>query len=214
MSESTKTRAVIAVLAMGLTIVALLVLRDLPTAPGAAATAGVPVVMHTSGGRLEVATVDNTESFKLEDAREIFGIPLGTTVSSVQVRVKYRYFIDMAREWPIHVAGGIATVEAGEIRPQLPVAIDTTTMALFTSNGWARFNKYDNLERLERALSPMLAARADGYKGIAIEASRKSVSDFVRTWLIKNRPNEPAPSTVRVFFPGEGSSSAGTLPAS
>ena len=215
MSESDKKQASIAVLAIGLTIaLVLLVFRDGPTTPGSAATADVPLIMHTSGGRLEVATVDNTESFKLEDAREIFGIPLGTTVSSVQVRVKYRYYIDMAKEWPIHISDGIATVEAGEIKPQLPVAIDTTTMALFTSNGWARFNKYDNLERLERSLSPMLAARANGYKGLAIEASRKSVSDFVRTWLIRNRPHDGTLSTVRVFFPGEGSSGAKGAPAS
>ena len=215
MSESDKKRAAIAVLVSALTIaLVLLVFRDGPTTSGTAATADVPLVMHTSGGRLEVATVDNTESFKLEDAREIFGIPLGTTVSSVQVRVKYRYYIDMAKEWPIRISDGIATVEAGDIKPQLPVAIDTTTMALFTSNGWARFNKYDNLERLERSLSPMLAARAQGYKAIAIEASRKSVSDFVRTWLVKNRPNERTVPDIRVFFPGEASSGTKAAPAS
>jgi hypothetical protein len=87
-------------------------------------------------------------------------------------------------------------------------------MALFTSNGWARFNKYDNLERLERSLSPMLAARAHGYKAIAIEASRKSVSDFVRTWLVKSRPNEGTVPDIRVFFPGEASFGTKTAPAS
>lgn len=215
MSQSDKKRAALTVSAIALTIaLVLLVFRDRPTTFGTAATADVPLVMHTSGGRLEVATVDNTESFKLEDAREIFGIPLGTTVSSVQVRVKYRYYIDMAKEWPIRISDGVATVEAGEIKPQLPVAIDTTTMALFTSNGWARFNKYDNLERLERSLSPMLAARANGYKPIAIEASRKSVSDFVRTWLVKNRPNEGLVPDIRVYFPGEASFGAKAAPAS
>jgi hypothetical protein len=215
MSQSDKKRAALIVSAITLTIaLVLLVFRDWPTTFGTAAPADVPLVMHTSGGRLEVATVDNTESFKLEDAREIFGIPLGTTVSSVQVRVKYRYYIDMAKEWPIRISDGVATVEAGEIKPQLPVAIDTTTMALFTSNGWARFNKYDNLERLERSLSPTLAARAQGYKAIAIEASRKSVSDFVRTWLVKNRPNEGTVPDIRVYFPGEASSGAKVAPAS
>ena len=45
-----------------------------------------------------------------------------------------------AEVWESEISDGIATVEAGEIKPQLPVAIDTTTMELFTSNGWARFN--------------------------------------------------------------------------
>src|SRR5689334_908488 len=163
MSESERKRTAIAILAVVVALaiawVALAPHGESPP-PGHAATADVPVVMHTSGGRLEVATVDNTESFKLEDARELLGVPLGTTISSVQVRVKYRYYIDMAKEWPIRISDGIATVEAGEIKPQLPVAIDTSTMEAFTANGWARFNKYDNLQKLERSLSPMLAERA------------------------------------------------------
>ena len=214
MSGRNKIQTALGVLAVVLTIaLVMLVSRERANVPGKSATAGVPVVMHTSGGRLEVATVDNTESFKLEDAREIFGIPLGTTVSSVQVRVRYRYYIDMAKEWPIQISAGIATVEAGEIRAQLPVAIDTTTMELLTSNGWARFNKHDNLEKLEHSLSPMLAARANGYKGIVVEAARTSVSDFVRTWLIKNRPNDGTGAIIRVFFPSEGAAGAKPAPA-
>lgn len=207
MSESDKRQAAFAVLAVALTIALVVFLsREQPTVPAKAASAAVPLVMHTSGGRLEVATVDNTESFKLEDAREILGIPLGTTVSSLQVHVKYRYYIDMAKEWPIEISEGVATVHAGEIKPQLPVAIDTTTMEVFTSNGWARFNKHDNLQKLERSLSPMLTARANGYKAMVVEASRKSVTDFVHTWLLNKLPHDGPTPTIRVFFPGERAS--------
>jgi hypothetical protein len=204
-SANDKNRVAIALLVVALVIVALLLWKreQSATPTNAAATEGVPLVMHTSGGRLEVATVDNIESFTLKDARELFGLDLGTTVSVVKVRVKYRYYIDMAKEWPIQVSGQTAIVEAGEIRPQLPVAIDTTTMEVFTSNGWARFNKYENLEKLERSLSATLAMRANGYRGIAVEASRKTVSDFVSTWLLHNLAKDARRSKVKVFFPGE-----------
>jgi len=42
--------------------------------------------------------------------------------------VVYRYHIDMAKEWPIRLQSNAAVVEAGEIRPTLPVAFDISTM--------------------------------------------------------------------------------------
>jgi hypothetical protein len=120
------------------------------------ASASVPIVMHTSGGRLEVATATAKETFKLADPKELLGVSLGTTVSHVQVNVVYRYHIEMAKEWPIKLAEKIAIVEAGEIKADLPVAFDTRTMEKHTASGWARFNKQENLDELERSLSAQL----------------------------------------------------------
>jgi hypothetical protein len=65
------------------------------------ATPDVPIVMHTDGGRLEVATVTATEAFQFEaPPQSLLGIDLGKTVSHVQVKVVYRYHIDMAKEGP------------------------------------------------------------------------------------------------------------------
>jgi hypothetical protein len=169
-----------------------------------AASGSVPIIMHTSGGRLEVATVTVTEAFKLANPKELLGFNLGTTVSQVQVPAIYRYFIEMAKEWPITLDGKSVIVQAGEIRTQLPVAFDTRTIEKYTTSGWARFDKAENLEKLERSLSPLLEARASGYKQLAVESARKSVSDFVTKWLLKHHPlpDGTAPR-VQVFFPGE-----------
>lgn len=186
-------------------------LREMPSEKYTTASASVPLVMHTSGGRLEVATVTVTEAFKLANPKELLGIDLGTTVSQIQVPVIYRYFIEMAKEWPITPAGQSVMVQAGEIKTQLPVAFDTRTVEKYTTSGWARFNKTENLKKLERSLSPLLEARAPGYKKLALESARKSVSDFVTTWLLKHHPlpDGTAPR-VQVFFPGE-STAATTL---
>ncbi len=136
-----------------------------PSEKYTAASASVPLVMHTSCGRLEVATVTVTEAFKLANPKALLGIHLGTTVSQVQVPVIYRYFIEMAKEWPITSdEQALIIVQAGEIKTQLPVAFDTRTMEKYTTSGWALFNKAENLDKLEQALSPLLEARAPGYK--------------------------------------------------
>ena len=176
-----------------------------PTGSVIVGTADVPVVMHTSGGRLEVATVSATESFRFDaPAKALLGVDLGKTVSQVQAKVVYRYYIDMAVQWPIRFSGTTAVVEAGEIKPTVPVAFDTATMQKQTMSGWARFDKRENLDELERRMSPELAKRAMGYQGLALESARKSVGDFVRTWLIKEQHwKQGTTLTVRVVFPGE-----------
>lgn len=186
--------------------------KDKPAGRVTAASADVPVVMHTSGGRLEVATVTATEVFRLDaPPRTLLGIDLGSTVSQVRVKVVYRYHIEMAREWPIRLRGAAAVVEAGEVKPTLPVAFDTTTLEKETRSGWGRFDKHQNLDELERRMTPELDRRAQGYKALALEAARRSVGDFVRTWLVKERLRPAGTTTsVQVVFAGEPASAETT----
>jgi hypothetical protein len=179
--------------------------KEKPAGRLTVATAGVPVVMHTSGGRLEVATVTATEALKFDaPPKSLLGVDMGKTISNVQTKVVYRFYIEMTKEWPITIQGTTAIVEAAEIKPTLPVAFDTATMEKQTRSGWARFDKHDNLEELERRMSPKLEERAYGYKGLALESARKSVGDFVRTWLIKEgHSQQGVPYQVQVVFPGE-----------
>lgn len=176
-----------------------------PSAKISVASVDVPVVMHTDGGRLEVATVEVTESFIFEAApRTFLGMDLGRTVSQVQVRVVYRFHIEMSKEWPIRFKESIAVVEAGEIKPTLPVAFDTETMVKVTSSGWGRFDKHENLAALELRMTPELKKRAAGYRTLAVDSARRSVGDFVRNWLIKNRHWQGGSAqSVQVYFPGE-----------
>jgi hypothetical protein len=165
-----------------------------------------PVVMRTKGGLLEVATVRALERFTREDSRDFWGLDLGTTVSQIQVPVTYRFHIEMAREWPIEVRGRTAVARAPAIKPSLPVAFDTTLMEKYTKAGWARFNKEENLAALERSMTPTLAERASGdaYRGLAEDAGRKTIAEFITTWLLKETDwkRDPAHKVV-VLFPGE-----------
>ncbi|MFM7707962.1 MAG: hypothetical protein ACKO9D_08110 [Gammaproteobacteria bacterium] len=165
-----------------------------------------PVVMRTKGGLLEVATVRALERFTREDSRDFWGIDLGTTVSQIQVPVTYRFHIEMAREWPIEIRGRTAIARAPVIKPSLPVAFDTTLMEKYTRAGWARFNKEENLAALERSMTPTLAERAagDAYRGLAEDAARRTIAEFITTWLLKETDWKRDPlHKVVVLFPGE-----------
>lgn len=167
---------------------------------------GLPVVMRSQGGLLEIATVTVYERFRRTDTREFWGIPLGTTVSIMQVPVTYRYHIELAREWPIHLQGTTATVRTAAVKPSLPVAIDTARMEKFTQSGWARFNKDENLALLERSITPELEKRSQlpAIRQLAMDAGRLTVREFVTTWLLKEQGWKRDPQhQVRVLFPGE-----------
>lgn len=165
-----------------------------------------PVVMHTTGGLLEIATVTAYERFIRSDTKDFWGIPLGTTISEIRVKVIYRYHIKMAKEWPMPINGKTCVVQADSVKPSLPVAFDTRTIEKHTESGWARFNKNKNLDILELSLTPELETRAqsDQYRQLAIEAGRQVVREFVTIWLLKEQHWKRDPEyKVEVVFPGE-----------
>ncbi|MBK9246097.1 MAG: hypothetical protein IPM30_14885 [Burkholderiales bacterium] len=144
--------------------------------------------MPTAGGRLEVAAVAAREAFARSDPRVLFAlVDLGTTVSEVRVDAVYRFHIGMEKAWPLRIVGKTCLVRAGAVRPTLPVAFDTSTVERRTASGWARFDKRENLEALERSLTQQLADRAPIYRQSAQEAGRAVVAEFVAEWLLRER---------------------------
>lgn len=181
-------------------------------------TTEVPVIMRTPGGLLEVATVRAQERFTRSDTRDFWGLPLGTTVSHIEVPALYRYHIELARDWHLLISGRTAYVRSPALEPSLPVAFDTGAMRKYTRSGWARFDKQENLDALERTLTRELDARAnsDRYRRLATEAARQTVREFVTRWLLKEQHwKRDSAYTVVVSFPGEpGPVGRSALPAS
>jgi hypothetical protein len=172
-------------------------------------TSGETIVMRTPGGTLEVARIKAYETIK----RTSPGTPVlwglvdtGTTVSEIDVPVLFRYHIPLAREWPVRCSREVCVVRAEAIEPALPPAIYTDEMRKRTANGWARFDKSANLAALERSLTQELSARATSQRNLdaAADAGRRTIKEFVSTWLLKSRVSagQPAPRVV-VLFPGE-----------
>ena len=103
--------------------------------------------------------------------------------------------------------GQTAVVVAPDLRPSLPVAIDTGTWREKTESGWARFDKHEQLEALRRSLSADLEERAADERRVALarEASRRTIGEFVEKWLLVKDPawKAGAFTAVKVYFPDE-----------
>jgi hypothetical protein len=160
-------------------------------------------VMHTPGGELGVATIKAYEDFVRTDPKQWAMFDLGTTTSEIRVAALFRYVIPLAKEWPIECDKAACIVHAPAVRASPPAAIYTNETRKYTTSGWARFNKEENLAALERSLTTELDKRASSSRNLkaAQEAGRIAVEQFVRTWVVKARSGKVA--RVVVVFPGE-----------
>lgn len=167
-----------------------------------------PVVSTIPGGLLETATIRMGEDFYKSDALTWWGIYLGNTASHIQVAATYRYGVPLADDtWEIVSRGTTAVVVAPNLQPSLPVAIDTGTWRERTENGWARFDKQEQLEALRQGVSGDLEQRARDERRVALarEASRRTIGEFVEKWLLAKDPawKAGAFSVVKVVFEDE-----------
>ena len=174
-----------------------------------------PTIFRTQGGLLDVAGFDFTENFYKSDPLSWWGVNLGTTVSQIEIPARYRYHIELQREWKVIIHGQTCLVASPELQPTLPVAINTAGMKKKTDGGWARFNKDDNLQQLELSLTAELEkkAKSEQYVAQIREAGRKTIAEFITTWLLREQQwKNDEFHTVKVYFPGEEPESSKRTP--
>lgn len=151
--------------------------------------ASLPKIENSGSGRLELAVLQSTETFRSEDNLRIGWnyVSLGTTVAEISVPVTYRYHLRLEESWNLEVSNQTCLVTAPPIRPNLPPSIDTGQMVKSSRNGWARFNAGEQLEAMEKSLTAKLSQYAGEEDRIALvrEPARKTVAAFVRNWLLR-----------------------------
>jgi hypothetical protein len=151
----------------------------------------IPEVSRARGGLLEVATATVPEVFMQSDERyAIWGwLSLGENVSEIRAPVTYRFHIKLAGEWDIQISGQICRVVAPPLEPSLPPSVHTHQMEKRTERGWGRFDGGHQLEQLERDITPLAGRRAGDPLHLALvrDESRKTVKEFVKTWLLQDR---------------------------
>lgn len=151
--------------------------------------ASLPKIENSGSGRLELAVLQSTETFRSEDNLRIGWnyVSLGTTVAEISVPVTYRYHLRLGESWRLEVSNQTCLVTAPPIRPALPPSIDTGQMIKSSRNGWARFNAGEQLEAMEKSLTTKLSQYAGEEERIALvrEPARKTVVAFVRNWLLR-----------------------------
>lgn len=169
----------------------------------------------SNGDILELATLESEETITKFDMRTLFNdvIYLGTSVAEIKVPAVYRYHLRLSDDWRLETKGNVVTVIAPIIRPSLPPAIRTEKMEKKSESGWLRFNREENLAELEKSLTPTLEKRAASPGKIkqVRDASRRSVAEFVRNWLLReDQWRESRLGAIVVVFADEPEASDST----
>ena len=177
----------------------------------------IPRLVPDGGTLLELAAFEATETISRTDDKRIFFdiVPLGATVSEIRVPVTYRYHLRLDEEWTLSVADGTCVVHAPPIRPSLPPAIHTDRMEKRSESGWLRFNEDEEMESLERSLTPTLVIRAEDPDHLELvrERCRSRVGEFVRSWLLlEDQWGVGRFTSVIVIFADEQNLEPGSMP--
>jgi hypothetical protein len=184
---------------------------DVRTGPGSEI-----IVMRTKGGLLEVATIRATEQLDKKFTYTVLGMKVGETMPHIRVPAVYRYHIDLAPEWTIVRTDKVFTVVTPAVKPSLPVAVDLAHLEKDVGGTWILipFNEHDDLDSLEREITATLARKAgsSAYLQLQREAARKTVTEFVKKWLVTQvQWQTGSTSEIRVLFPDEPISSFGPV---
>ena len=173
----------------------------------------IPRITSTQGDILELAVSRSDETFKRTDEKWAgWGwVYLGTTVAEIRVPVSFRYHLRLSDQWRLAARGQACLVLAPPIRPTLPPAIHTQEMERRAESGWARFDKSEQLDELERSMTPSLEQRAGDAAHLQLvrEACRHSAAEFVKKWLMREGQwRSDRFNSIVVLFPDEAAVSS------
>jgi hypothetical protein len=171
-------------------------------------TEEIPVFRSLGMGRLEVSVSDPVPvTFHKSDTRKILWdwIYLGQTVSEIRVPATYRYHVPLDGNWTLRVEDKMCIVVPPAIQPSLPVAIHTDRLEKQTVNGWARFDKAEQLDDLERSITPRLneLAADPAHFDAARDEARETIANFVSAWLMREHQWGNTFTSIIVIFPDE-----------
>ncbi|MEZ5325015.1 MAG: hypothetical protein R3F19_08120 [Verrucomicrobiales bacterium] len=140
----------------------------------------------TNGGLLEVAVLESVETFR----REASSTFRGTTVSEAVAEAVFKFHVPLREGWEIEIVENedvrACRVVAPVLTPSLPVAFKTDGLRTKSSEGWLRWDESKEMSALVSQITPELERRAYQNVESAREVARKSIKDFVRTWLLEN----------------------------
>jgi hypothetical protein len=163
------------------------------------------LVMRTPGGLLEVSTIRANEQFDKKFVYSVLGLKVGETIPHIRVPAVYRYHVELAREWNIVRTDNVFRVVTPPVKPSLPVAVDLAQIEKDVGGTWVLvpFNKDDDLNTLEREITATLARKAasPAYLQLQRDAARRTVTEFVRKWLVTQEPWKAARNArIEVVF--------------
>ncbi len=170
-------------------------------------------IRATEGDILELAVLESTLTFELQDEWSNVPAGLGRSVSRVSVPAVFRFFVKISE--PISVSadedesGNVhCTIVAPRLQPVLPVAFDTSRCVWTRDIGAFRFNREEMTDALQKKISMRLVLSAKNHARTAVvrDAARQAFEKFVRRWLQEIRELDRIPErniVVKILFEGE-----------
>lgn len=169
-------------------------------------------IRATQGDILELAVLESTATFELQDNWENVPAGLGSTVVRTNVPAVYRFFVKISETIPVRVEkqenAVTCTVIAPKLQPVLPVAFDTSRMTQDRNVGWFRFNREEMSDDLQKKVSMRLVLSAKNHaRSPAVRnAARQAFEKFVTTWVRDIRELRERPDinlSVKILFEDE-----------
>ncbi len=178
--------------------------------------AAIPEIKSIRGGNLEVATAHIVESFKRSDEQRILWdwVSLGETVTEIKVPVTFRYHVRLNDRWQLEVDRQTCIVRAPKLRASLPPAIHTDGMERRVDRGWLRFDSEEQLDDLQKSITRTLSSYADDPRHLDLvrDKARRSVAEFVRSWLLNEAQwGKDRFRMIVVLFPEEYDNDPGEI---
>ncbi len=175
--------------------------------------AALPRLLPDGGPLLGLVAVESIETFTRRDERRVLFdlVSLGATETEIRAPVTYRYHVVLDEPWQIDVEDQDCLVRAPALSPTQPPAIHTDRMERRSSRGWLRFDTREQMEILERSMTPTLERRAVDPDTIALirEPARLRVAEFIRSWLLfEDHWSEDRFRSITVTFADEEPRSA------
>ncbi|NOY90618.1 MAG: DUF4230 domain-containing protein [Deltaproteobacteria bacterium] len=137
--------------------------------------------------RLQVATLEQTEVFELEDEASAFWGALDLPAVKVRATapVTTTYYVDFEQPWRFELEGRRVLVTAPRLTPNTP-AIDASEIRYEVREGSLLRDESVVLEQLKRELTTRAALRAEDNAALVRDTARVRIESFVRAWFLQS----------------------------
>ncbi|MEM7481770.1 MAG: hypothetical protein AAF481_11400 [Acidobacteriota bacterium] len=135
--------------------------------------------------RLQIATLEQMETFDLRDRAALFWgeLELPEVVVEVSAPVEYTYFVDLEGDWRIEQVGHVVQLLAPAIDNNRP-AVNPSEIEYRVRESSLLRDEQPALDELKNRFAELAERRARDHLPLVRETARMEVEAFVRTWLL------------------------------
>ena len=140
--------------------------------------------------RLQVATLDQSEHFRLRDSLNSEYVSGGEVIVEARVPVQFVYYVSLEQPWMFEeLAGGGrgVRVRVPELSWNQPGVDPSKVEYRIAQASWIR-REGPVLQRLQASLGSHIASAARENQSLVRETARRTIENFVRDWLNDRYP--------------------------